>query len=138
MNSTFYDLPDDVLIHTIAFLSAPDILLLRQVRVSKSTIPVAKSHKHVNGFTRSQGYGLSEQMHSSSTSSQTTILSPSMALISSIARVTHTGSRPVGSQTPLTPKRETSFTNACFPNQIRTRTTAQMGANHIQSDLGPS
>ncbi|KAK0483000.1 hypothetical protein EDD18DRAFT_1200523 [Armillaria luteobubalina] len=30
MNSTFYDLADDVLIYTIAFLSVPDILLLRQ------------------------------------------------------------------------------------------------------------
>ncbi|KAK0189350.1 hypothetical protein F5146DRAFT_981902 [Armillaria mellea] len=30
MNSTFYDLPDDVLIHIIAFLSVNDILLLRQ------------------------------------------------------------------------------------------------------------
>ncbi|PBK86041.1 hypothetical protein ARMGADRAFT_1169269 [Armillaria gallica] len=30
MNSTFYDLADDVLIYIIAFLSVPDILLLRQ------------------------------------------------------------------------------------------------------------
>ncbi|KAK0216390.1 hypothetical protein IW262DRAFT_1276639 [Armillaria fumosa] len=30
MNGTFYDLADDVLIYTIAFLSVPDILLLRQ------------------------------------------------------------------------------------------------------------
>ncbi|KAK0189346.1 hypothetical protein F5146DRAFT_981897 [Armillaria mellea] len=30
MNNTFYDLADDVLIYTIAFLSVPDILLLRQ------------------------------------------------------------------------------------------------------------
>ncbi|KAK0482996.1 hypothetical protein EDD18DRAFT_1432794 [Armillaria luteobubalina] len=35
MNSTFYDLTDDVLIYTIAFLSVPDILLLRQVRTSQ-------------------------------------------------------------------------------------------------------
>ncbi len=39
MNSTFYDLADDVLIYTIAFLSVPDILLLRQVSTSQVQDP---------------------------------------------------------------------------------------------------
>ncbi|SJL17320.1 uncharacterized protein ARMOST_20869 [Armillaria ostoyae] len=46
MNSTLYDLPDDVLIYTIAFLSIPDILRLRQGIWSVLTIwDIARKHK---------------------------------------------------------------------------------------------
>ncbi len=39
MNSTFYDLADDVLIYTISFLSVPDMFLLRQVSISQVDDP---------------------------------------------------------------------------------------------------
>ncbi len=114
MNSALYDLPDDVLIYNFTFLAVPDILLLRQVRLSSLRSVGYSDYRPVNGSTRSPGYPSYGQTHSSLISSPMTTHMPSTTPISSIVGVTHTDSHTVGSQTLLHPRKSTR----CLPDRL--------------------